>query len=292
MERRGRGHGTTVKINAITSTRQIGVKMEAGREISSNTGECALCKEQKLLQNSHLMPKWAYKRLQTTDGGREDPIEVKNGSALYTSRQVTKHLLCEDCEGLFSIREGYVAGLTQTDHEGLLKILALVTRYEPPLTVVELNSEIDVESIVYFAASVIWRACVMTEECILGTHYELAFRRYLLGEAQLPPEVSMNMVILEPSSLLAHPERYFTFPSSTKIPAAWLHGFTVCGLMFRCFVGGGIDPKLKMVSLSKVEGVKYALLSKPEDIGDFREIHKVAAAATPRGKLALLGIWK
>lgn len=266
--------------------------MQVERAVSSNAGECFLCKQQKVLQKSHLMPKWAYKRLQATDGGREDPIEVKNGAALYTSRQVAKHSLCESCEGLFGTREDYVAGLTQTDPEGLLKILALVTRYEHPLTVVELNSEIDVEAIVYFAASVIWRACVMTEECTLGGRYELAFRRYLLGETSLPPEVSMNMVILEPSSLLAHPERYFTFPSSTKIPGAWLHGFTVCGLMFRCFVGGGIDPKLKIVSLSRAGGEKYALLSKPEDIGDFREIHRVAAAATPRGKLSLLGMWK
>ncbi|WP_186135046.1 hypothetical protein [Burkholderia gladioli] len=234
--------------------------MKAEHEVFDNTGECALCKEQKLLRKSHLMPKWAYKRLQTVHGSREDPIEVKNGLALYTSRQVTKYLLCGECEGFFGTREDYVAGLTRTDPDGLLEILTLVTRCEHPLTVVELNSKIDVDAIVYFAVSVIWRACVMTGECILGERHELAFRRYLLGEEQLQSEVSMNMVILEPSSLLAHPERYFTFPSSTKIPAAWLHGFTICGLMFRCFVGGGIDPKLKMVSLSRVGGGEVCLV--------------------------------
>lgn len=257
-------------------------------------GKCALCGEHTVLKDSHLIPKWAYRRLQKTDEGRTDPIRIEGGSAVQTSDQVTMYLLCAACEHRFSTREDYVSRLTQTDPEGTLKILGSVTRQAPPLAeVVQLDSELDIDAIVYFAASVIWRSCVMKHGCTLGERYELAFRRYLLGETDFPSNVaSMNLVILEPSGLVRHPERYVSFPSSSKVPNAWLHGFTVCGLTFRCFVGGSLDAGMKMVNLAGGSSPKYALLRNPEGLNDFVEVHRTTAAATPRGKLALLNVWR
>ena len=94
----------------------------------SNTGDCALCGQQRILQKSHLMPKWAYRRLQQTPQGRANPMFVNDGLAAMTSKQVTSHLLCGDCEARFSEREDYVAELTETDATGQLKMVGDVTR--------------------------------------------------------------------------------------------------------------------------------------------------------------------
>ncbi|PLZ01957.1 hypothetical protein CY652_13080 [Burkholderia sp. WAC0059] len=131
----------------------------------------------------------------------------------------------------------------------------------------------------------------MFDDCKLGKYAE-PLRRYLLGEMDFPSEMSMSMAILEPSSLLKRPEGYFTMPSSVKTPYGWLHGFTVCGLAFQCYISGTLDPQLKLVSLIGDNPEKYALLRKPENFIHFHEVQRVAAAATPRGKLALLGLWK
>lgn len=256
---------------------------------TTNIGKCALCEQERELQDSHLMPQWAYKRIQQSEEGRKDhPIEVSNGTAIQTSKQVTQRLLCSDCEGRFSRVEGYVAKLTELDEGGALKIMNSLDRQSVPGTgMAIIANDVDVEKLVYFAASVIWRSAVMrgSDGCKLGKYVE-NFRRYLLGEAEFPLESSMSMLVLEPSKSIAKPHRYFTFPSSLKTPTSWLHGFTICGLAFRCFVGRSLDEETKMVNLGGDSPTKYAILMAAQEFKDFHEVSRTSRAATPRGKLA------
>ncbi|WP_139253447.1 hypothetical protein [Burkholderia ubonensis] len=251
--------------------------------------KCALCGEYKELKDSHLIPQWAYRRLQQSEQGRDDPIRIADGTAVRTSKQVTKHLLCGDCEQRFSKPEDYVARLTEIDAPGKLKILGNITRADPPHSdVAKLATEIDTKTIAYFAASVIWRSCVMDNACKLGK-YEPSFRRYLMGETDFPREASLSMLILEPSRLTARPERLVTFPSSLKTPFAWLHGFIICGLAFRCFVGRSLNAQMKTACLAGDGPVKYAYMMRAQEFGDFFEACKTSTAAIPRGKLARVG---
>jgi hypothetical protein len=256
---------------------------------TTHIGRCALCGKEKELQGSHLIPQWAYKRIQHLGEGRQDhPIQVSNGTAIQTSKQVTKRLLCSDCEGRFSEVEGYVAKLTELDEDGALMIMSSLGREGAPHTgMAILKNDIDFKKIVYFAASIIWRSAVMSDSdgCKLGKYIE-NFRRYLLGEAEFPSQSSMHMLVLEPSESIAKPHRYFTFPSSLKMPTSWLHGFTICGLAFRCFVGGSLQDVVKMANLGGNSPTKYAFLMNVQEFKDFHHVSTTARAATPRGKLA------
>jgi hypothetical protein len=261
-----------------------GAVMDQGK--SSHTGICALCKQTRILQNSHLMPKWAYKRLQQTPLGREDPIRVSDGSALYTSEQVTRHLLCEDCENRFSQREDYVAEITKIDANGNLKILQGIKRLNAPERfLIELGNSIDAEKLAYFSASIIWRAGAMGLDCRLGS-YEPEFRGYLLGNADFPASAAVGMALLESSLLTANPENWVSLPSSVHAYPVWIHGFIVCGLAFRCHVGRALDPKMKHVCLVRANPKKYAALLPADKLGDFRAVFDKLVSAIPRGKLA------
>src|SRR5262245_47790979 len=65
-------------------------------------GLCKLCQSSGVeLQDSHLMPKAAY-RLITKSQGNQPPVVVQRGGTLMTNDQVRGHVFCKTCEGLFS----------------------------------------------------------------------------------------------------------------------------------------------------------------------------------------------
>ena len=86
--------------------------------------------------------------------------------------------------------------------------------------------------------------------------------------------------------LTAKPENWLALPSSHHAQPAWLHGFIVCGLAFRCYVGRLLDPKMRKVCLVRASPKKYAAMLPADKLGDFCAAFDVLSAATPRGKLA------
>jgi len=184
---------------------------------TSHFGQCALCREERVLRDSHLMPKWVYRRLRRATGNDGSPVFVSRGAAVQTSRQVTKHLLCDDCENRFGTREDYVAGMTEVDSGGKIKLAHHVSRQDSPSgRLVSISSTVETDQITYFAASIIWRACVMGHGCRLG-RYEADFRSYLLGEAEFPSVAAISMAILEtPETNLIKPVYWTTLPTSKR----------------------------------------------------------------------------
>jgi hypothetical protein len=149
----------------------------------------------------------------------------------------------------------------------------------------KLSDDVDAEQIAYFATSVIWRGCSMNLGCKLGA-YEPQFRQYLLDQAPFPNAAVLSMGVLEQTALTASPYGWITEPSSVKAGPLWLHGFMLAGLTFRCLVGKTISPILKAISLSGPGDDKYVSLLKPGEYADFLAAASMAAAATPKGKLA------
>ena len=245
-----------------------------------------------MLKDSHLIPKWAYKRLLNADQESKHPIRVAGDAACLTSKQITQHLLCEDCESLFSKREDYVAQLTALENDAP-KILQSVTRLDTPRKVLsELGSNIDSEQIAYFASSILWRSCVMRRGCQLGP-YESQFRSYLLEEGSFPSFAMLSLGILEPSAPSDNPYHWInpylwvTEPSSSRADALRLHGFILCGLVFRCFIGQALPTKVKQICLAGTAPRKYVSLLAPERCGDFLNAFDMLANAKPHGKLAV-----
>lgn len=248
-------------------------------------GECALCRVQAELQKSHLIPKWAYKRA-LGYGSIESsaPIHISGGNALLTNKQTTQRLLCRNCEQRFSVWENSISELTKPE-DGSIKLFKNIVRADTPKKVLaRLENAVDSLQISYFAASVLWRACVMTGECRLGP-YEEGFREYLLGRTTSIPGVVISVGVFE-KSLHYDARGWVSEPTSTKASIGWLHGFLICGLVVRCWIGKSIPKEWQMVSLSEPNSDKYVWLVRPEDCVDFLAAAEMVETAVPRGKLA------
>lgn len=250
-------------------------------------GTCALCKNDAELQNSHLIPQWAYKRVLRIDlAGAKAPALIAGGSAVLSNKQKTQHLLCFECEQRFSKCEDYVATLTEPNGAHI-KLFDRVRRAEPPAKVVGyLNTPEDAEQLAYFGASVLWRGYAMTGACKLGPYGE-GFRQYLLGAAGFPAEAVMSVGLFDPSPDV-DVRGWVSEPASTKANFAWLHGFLIAGLAFRCWVSNTLPRQWQQISLAGPNPAKYVSIVKPEDCPDFLAAAEFAAAAEPRGKLAKL----
>ena len=64
--------------------------------------KCALCLQERELRKSHFMPSGFYKAIK---GKKNDDIvnNLKNHNEVgYGDRQLTAHLLCDDCEDKFN----------------------------------------------------------------------------------------------------------------------------------------------------------------------------------------------
>jgi hypothetical protein len=250
-------------------------------------GACALCHENADLQNSHLIPQWAYRRVCDVDpAGSSAPVHIAGGNAVLSNKQATKYLLCAGCEQRFSKSEDYVARLTEPDNR-LIKLFRNVTRLDTPRNVLaSLNNSEDGGHLTYLAASVMWRSCVMTGGCKLGL-YEPKFRQYLLGATQFPREASISVGLFEESlNLNVDARGWVSAPASTKTSKGWVHGFLLAGLAVRCWVGKAIPKEWQQVSLAGPNSTKYVSILKPEECADFLTAAEMAGTAKPRGKLA------
>lgn len=247
-------------------------------------GTCALCQKTADLQNSHLIPKWAYRRVCDLDlTGAKAPVQIVGGNAFSSNRQTIKYLLCAECEQLFSTCENYVSKLTELD-DGQIKLFKNIKRHDSQRKLASLNKDEDGDQLAYFAASVMWRGCVMTGDCKLGL-YEPKFRKYLLGATQFPTEAIVSVGLFEQSPTV-DARSWVSEPASTKTEIGWLHGFLLAGLVFRCWVGKTVPSGWHQVSLAGPNPTKYVSLVKPEECADFLAAAEVAGAAKHRGQLA------
>ena len=246
---------------------------------------CALCENNADLQNSHLIPKWAYRRISQVDSKNPHsaPALISNGIARITNQQTTKDLLCTKCEQLFSISENYVAKLTEQEN-GKIKLCNLITRLEAPRKILaSFNQDVDIDQIAYFAISIFWRGSVMTGDCKLGP-YKQKFREYLLGQSNFPSDVYISLALLDESSLV-DARGWVSEPSSSKYRMNWLHGFLLAGIAFRCWIGKDIPDGWLQVSITGPNRNKYISIIKPEECADFLAAIDVASTAKPKGRL-------
>jgi len=253
----------------------------------SNFGACALCLKNRTLRDSHLTPQWIYKRLRNAENGTDDPVCVANNSVYMTSQQVRRFLLCDECEGRFSTREEYVAQLTDRSATKIFQHIRIVSA--SMAGTVELDRDgIDTNKLSYFAMSIIWRSCFIAGGCQLGKYAE-QFRKYLLGEDEFPRFAALTMTIISPSATETdHGDVHnmYTQPSSARDGQLWFHGFSLFGLVFRCFVGQALESDWKeQLCLASPNWEKYALLQAADQCADHQSALDALMNAQPRGKL-------
>lgn len=118
--------------------------------------------------------------------------------------QLKEHLLCESCEARIKLWEDCIAclSLQEDDHFPALESVAPFLGEPNAAFVVADASTLDVEKIVRFAVSVIWRASVSSKvPAVKLGRYEDGLAAYLRNDAtQLPAHVRLRLELIRPMS--------------------------------------------------------------------------------------------
>jgi hypothetical protein len=214
---------------------------------------CALCKEEKgKLIDSHFIPAAAYLHVRGGDEvANNSPvlINMSQGSAFQTDRQIKRPLLCGACEDLFSkCGERKMGELWATkskfplldilDSDALISKGELFTTYDGRI----LDKDI-VSAVFYFAISIFWRAHVWdwgrerdAYGKALGDFYEQKFRRFLFKGEKLENVLLLIDVCVNPSR-----SSMISFPASGRIGSDRVHSFSLLGIKFSMYVGQNIS---------------------------------------------------
>lgn len=215
---------------------------------------CALCREPSDLRRSHLLPKALYKLLRTEGDKNPNPVALSETKFHQTSYQVRQPLLCNDCEEIFS-REGEratIGSCFRSDdsfplREELLTLEPLARAAGGALYCGRYLKTASSAQLVYFAASVFWRASVSSWTAPggpdlrirLGTKYQEAFRRYLLGRAEFPKQAAMWISV----SNGEFDGVVLSAPVGVRHVLCHVHQMIIPGLWFRLLVGNRIRPE-------------------------------------------------
>ncbi len=211
-------------------------------------GTCRLCvAENADLQNSHIVPKWAYRRVRGR-GRYPDSIVLQGGIAAQKSKQYHEHLLCRACEALIEPAERKVATYVYQPGGGapfndLVGNVVTATesgfRFATP-------GKLSLPDLVHFATSVIWRASVssIVKNCTLPVEQSDQFRRYLLGQESFPDCAACIVTFYDiPLADGSEFGALFTLPS-TEYPEEGTtvrHTVLICGADFDIYVGDELE---------------------------------------------------
>jgi hypothetical protein len=209
-----------------------------------------LCGEEKVLQDSHYIAAGFFRNLK--GGKNTHPIVITPNIRMMTAEQVRAHLLCWDCEQRFHKKgEDWVLdNMWRSKKEFRLReSLGDVPRIcVDPMTSFEVGDRLDLDKLVYFAASVFWRGTLKwrplgrgerPEQLDLGPYAE-ELRLFLLGECDFPANVALSTFVSTLKMRLG--EVHYPFRKGRDGPAGvYLYWFQVPGLTFGMWVGRGIS---------------------------------------------------
>jgi hypothetical protein len=242
---------------------------------------CKLCQRLAVLQRSHIISRWAYRRLVNTPARPHDPVQVEDDVAFVSGKQAAQYMLCSDCEALIGRREQYVSTIT-VDAAGSFPALSQT----PPVHVHNAEwktadaSALDCDALAYFASSVIWRAHIsdLYPKVTLGSH-GAAFADYLLERAPFPKHAMLIIEFVQPATG-PRIDRVIVHPESVPDTGFHLHHFAMVGMVFRLLVGRVLPAGLEPFSFVDKQVV---MLSNGTQL--LSSVASRAKAATPKGRL-------
>lgn len=251
------------------------------------TAPCKLCGKTAVLEWSHIIPKWTYRRLvnQRPAGAPASPVRVEGDVALASPNQDAEYMLCRQCEHIISKSESYVASVALQE-DGTFPALSLVkvvpSAPDPEWQIGD-ASALDVDAITRFAASVVWRASasVMYSTLSLGDKYGAEFADYLLTPGSpFPGHARLIVEFMNPQNL-PRVDRMVVAPESTRDGGFHVYQFCMFGIWFRLLVGGLLPSTVSAVSFVDT---KQVLLSDGRRL--LASAAKRAQGVTPKGWLA------
>ncbi len=260
--------------------------------MSNVTGTCRLHGGLGELRDSHIIPRWTYRRMtklaSAAGAGPGGIVQIADGTAMISGTQISEHLLCPDCEQKVGRWETHVASLAlQPDDSfpALDSVLLLPDGDLDGFRVADGTPLPEPEKIVLFATSVVWRASVSTRfpKVSLGSRYEQDFREYLQGKATMPSNVRLLVQLIDPKAG-PRSDRLVVHPESKRDGGHHVHQFAVFGMHFYVAVGGQLPTICDQFCFAKTKRVL---------VSDGRMLlgpaAKSATSAQHKGKLAKRG---
>jgi len=259
------------------------------KSATKTVGTCRLCRAAGVeLQDSHIVPRWAYKRLHA-DRGNPTPVMLGGGIAIQKPKQFSEYLLCRGCEKRFADVENPVSRvLCQADGSAPYKDLVGQVVASDPATPLRaaLPGRLNLPELLYFASSVIWRASVSTvvDNCNLGPRYNDEFRKYLLGTGEFPNNAAC-VVTLHDHPLASGFElgRFFSMPSSDRHVGYHTHQLVIFGARFNLLVGGLLPGFGQRLCIAR--GVEPMVILAPHD-ALIDQLGAWLGAQKPKGAIA------
>jgi len=261
-------------------------------------GDCRLCPAVGVpLMDSHIIPKWAYRRARDPSraNGAPDPVQIEEGAAIQTSTQIKEYMLCNDCEQRMGRDEDYVSRLAYQEDGtlGLTQNLPKGSMFRaggPYARGVSL-SHLDCSAIARFAASVFWRAHVAEKQKIsslkLWKPQVEALRRYVLRERPLPYQMCLTVfALVDGEELTSVHSGTLTTPATAKRGDNSLHQFVVAGLLFNLTTGTQSTPRLCLACGPS----PHATIQHWKAVGFVRAFSDAIQSAERKGRLAKLSV--
>jgi hypothetical protein len=217
------------------------------------------------LQDSHLLPKSLYRFVRAKTKGNTSPIVVARDAAWNTDKQITKPLLCFDCEQRFS-KNGENWTLRQIlrgeKSFRLLDMLKastpIMTKADRALYALDNLAELRAQDLLYFALSVFWRGAAtdwsldghVIERLQFGSLYMTAISEYLLGRAGFPANVALHVEVCDDPTLAA---TTLITPAGLNAVGFHRYGFMIPGVAFHMFVGQMIPFEMRYCCIATGE---------------------------------------
>lgn len=268
--------------------RNNGLAVSIGK--NAPTAPCALCVVPSALINSHVVPRWAYKRIAEDRPDRPVPVAVENDVVMFQSNQLADFLLCEVCEDKTRRWDDYAAKVSYD--KGRFPILehALANVIPDPgnttrVTIADV-SDLDVNSLVLFGTSVLWRAAACPQLCptIQFGPYLETFRAFVWagGQAAFPSNARLLLTLMNTPDV-SQAQQVITKPSAGRMRSSRLYRFMVFGMCFELLVGG-LDADLQAWDGGCLARTKRVVLT--DGYRHVPDLYTQARRATPKGKFA------
>jgi hypothetical protein len=228
-------------------------------------GRCGLCREDRDLRRSHLLPAGVFAIFRSCTTAGEHPVLITPRGSVFSDHEARAYLLCDDCEARFN-REGEDwtlencwRGPTEFRLRNVLGGAASVER-EPGYHVFDgaATTGVEMRKLVYFAASVFWRAAAcrwrigeqLGPRLPLGP-YEESLRQFLLAEsAALPDGVALVIGVSVAREDGHNCVAEYPIPNR-RSSGHFTHRFSIPGLSFMLFVGRPMPPVAKSYCASR-----------------------------------------
>lgn len=232
-------------------------------------GDCALCGNAATLIESHFMPAALYQELLDPTGPIKQMIVLKRDKTHQSGEQFVMPLLCQACEKRFQQggEDWTLANRYRSD--GSFPLRDMLQRATP----VEVRQDqskfyealkvsgLDVQQLIYFAASLFWRAGIAdwkvrfadAPKIDLDTQLMTELQQYLLGKSAFPSRASVFIILDE----TATPFRAMWCPRKQDERPELRYSLYIPGMIFEL----GVDLAPQLLDYSISDSIEKIVLS-------------------------------